>query len=190
MVFEEFPKMARLFRECVITEKIDGTNAQILIEEAAIASDAPFLDTIDGMRIAAGSRTRYVTPGDDNYGFARWVQDHARELVRLGPGRHFGEWWGNGINRGYSLDHKRFSLFNTARWGAERPSCCSAVPVLYEGPFTTDVVRDVLEQLKEEGSKASPGFTKPEGVVVFHKAANQCFKVTLENDGLPKSLIK
>ena len=31
--FIEFPKMARLSRECVITEKIDGTNAQIFIEE-------------------------------------------------------------------------------------------------------------------------------------------------------------
>lgn len=29
--FQEFPKMARLSRECVITEKIDGTNAQILV---------------------------------------------------------------------------------------------------------------------------------------------------------------
>lgn len=190
MMFEEFPKMARLFRECVITEKIDGTNAQILIEEVAIASEAPFLDTIDGLRIAAGSRTRYITPEDDNYGFARWVKDNARELIKLGPGRHFGEWWGKGVNRGYNLSRKEFSLFNTHRWSEWRPECCSLVPVLYEGPFTTDVVRDVLDQLKSEGSKASPGFMKPEGVVVFHKAANLCFKVTIDNDGLPKSLVK
>lgn len=31
--FEGFPKMARLSREVVITEKIDGTNAQVLIVE-------------------------------------------------------------------------------------------------------------------------------------------------------------
>jgi hypothetical protein len=31
MVFESFPRMARLSRECVISEKIDGTNAQIAI---------------------------------------------------------------------------------------------------------------------------------------------------------------
>jgi hypothetical protein len=42
--FAEFPKMARLSRECIITEKIDGTNAQILITEEG--------------EIYAGSRTR------------------------------------------------------------------------------------------------------------------------------------
>lgn len=29
--FAEFPKIARLSRECVITEKIDGTNAQVVV---------------------------------------------------------------------------------------------------------------------------------------------------------------
>jgi len=29
--FREFPKMARLSRECVITEKLDGTNGQVCI---------------------------------------------------------------------------------------------------------------------------------------------------------------
>lgn len=31
--FKPFPKMPRLSRECIITEKIDGTNASILITE-------------------------------------------------------------------------------------------------------------------------------------------------------------
>jgi hypothetical protein len=33
--FREFSKMARLSREIIITEKIDGTNAQIFIGEDA-----------------------------------------------------------------------------------------------------------------------------------------------------------
>ena len=32
-LFSQFPKMARLSREIVITEKIDGTNAQVLITD-------------------------------------------------------------------------------------------------------------------------------------------------------------
>ena len=32
MNFIEFPKMARLSREAIITEKIDGTNASIFIQ--------------------------------------------------------------------------------------------------------------------------------------------------------------
>jgi hypothetical protein len=31
MEFTEFPKMARLSRDVIITEKIDGTNAQVFI---------------------------------------------------------------------------------------------------------------------------------------------------------------
>lgn len=166
--FEEFPKIARLNRECIITEKIDGTNGQILISD-------------DG-EITAASRSRIITPGDDNFGFATWVADNADQLRELGPGRHFGEWWGSGIQRKYGQDTKRFSLFNSARWGEIRPSCCGVVPVLFKGLFSTTVVEDCLAKLREHGSVAAPGFMKPEGIVVWHIAAQTGFKVTLEKD--------
>lgn len=186
--FFEFPKMARLSRLCIITEKIDGTNAQICIGE-------------DGS-IRAGSRTRWITPEDDNYGFAAWVEKNLDELRTLGPGRHFGEWWGQGIQRNYGIPEKRFSLFNTSRWalhGTEPkkiptadprivktqdvlPPCCGLVPVLYEGMFSTNEVEAALLGLRDFGSCAAPGFMKPEGVVVFHVAGNVGFKKTLEKD--------
>lgn len=75
--FVEFPKMARLSREIIITEKIDGTNACVFVGE-------------DG-KIKAGSRTRWITPQDDNFGFAAWVEQNADTLRELGPGRHFGD---------------------------------------------------------------------------------------------------
>ena len=31
--FQEWPKMGRYFRDIIVTEKIDGTNAQVLITE-------------------------------------------------------------------------------------------------------------------------------------------------------------
>ena len=74
--------MARLSRECVISEKIDGINAQILITESG--------------GIFAGSRTRWITPEDDNFGFAAWVEENKEELIKLGVGRHFGEFYGRG----------------------------------------------------------------------------------------------
>mgnify|MGYP003564223801 FL=1 len=67
MEFETFPKINRLKRECVITEKLDGTNAQIAITE-------------DGVMFV-GSRNRWITPEDDNYGFARWARDNHEELL-------------------------------------------------------------------------------------------------------------
>ena len=174
MDFQEFPKMARLSREIIITEKIDGTNAQICISE-------------DGL-IQAGSRTRWITPQDDNYGFAKWVEANRDELLLLGPGRHFGEWWGAGIQRRYGLTEKRFSLFNVDRWGVERPACCNVVPTLYRGNFDTNAIEDALSGLRTLGSMAALGFMNPEGVVVFHLAGRVGFKKTLHKDELPKAL--
>ena len=101
MEFIAFPKIARLRRDCVITEKLDGTNAQIVIQ--------------DGEIVAVGSRSRWITPGKDtdNYGFAGWVEQNRAELLGLGDGTHFGEWWGSGIQRNYGLTEKRFSLPST-----------------------------------------------------------------------------
>lgn len=176
MDFLEFPKMPRLSREIIVTEKIDGTNAQI-----AFADDGEMF---------VGSRSRWITPEADNHGFARWARENENELRKLGPGRHFGEWWGAGIQRGYGLQkgEKRFSLFNVNRWAGERPACCGVVPTLYRGDFSTTAVEGALALLRLQGSVASPGFMKPEGVVVFHLAGNFGFKKTLEKDEMPKSI--
>ena len=174
--FIEFPKIARLLRPCVITEKIDGTNAGITITE-----DGQFL---------CGSRTRWITPDDDNYGFARWAHEHKDELMQLGVGSHFGEWWGQGIQRKYGLEERRWSLFNVARWGILRPACCHVVPVLYSGVFDTDAVRNALAYIERVGSAAAPGFDKPEGVIIYHTAAKLYFKKTLWKDEEWKGKIK
>ena len=98
-------------------------------------------------------------------------------------------------------------MFNTIRWtlhGTEPqrivtqdpriekyqgvlPECCGLVPVLFKGMFSTQVVDEVIETLKTSGSLASPGFMKPEGVVIFHTAANMAFKKTIEKDEEHKS---
>ena len=175
MDFIEFDKIARLSRNCVVTEKNDGTNASIVITE-----DGEFL---------TGSRTRWITPTDDNYGFAKWAAANKEELLKLGPGSHYGEWWGLGIQRNYGLKEKRFSLFNTARWSdaAVRPACCSVVPVLYSGLFSTILICEALGNLAQYGSIAAPGFMKPEGIVIWHEAARMYFKKTIEKDDAPKS---
>ena len=202
--------MARLSRECVITEKIDGTNASILILPLKDSDPTPAkaLSISGGLAVLAGSRTRWITPDDDNFGFAAWVKDHLGELRGLGPGHHFGEWWGSGIQRGYGLTkgEKRFSLFNTFRWCLHDqepleiatadpritkrqeplPICCGLVPELRRGTFSTTMCESALHELRERGSLASPGFMKPEGIVCFHVAAGVGFKKTLEKDEQPK----
>lgn len=168
--FRPFTKIPRWNRDVLVTEKIDGTNAQIIVNDT-------------GDDLCAASRTRLITPGvADNFGFAAWVMDNKAELLKLGPGHHFGEWYGYGIQRGYGLANRRFALFNVTRWSEERPSCCDVVPVLWAGlmqDFSPDVV---LGALKLSGSRAAPGFMSPEGIIVLHKASNQLFKMTLERD--------
>lgn len=183
----QWPKISRLNREIVVTEKIDGTNAQVIVDDS-------------GTKVAAASRKRLITPDDDNYGFARWVDENAAELVKLGPGRHFGEWWGQGVQRGYNMKRKVFSLFNVGRWTSEfninwsrsiqeggSTGClevfpCDVVPILYKGPMSTDMVNSFQMWLSMFGSQAAPGFNDPEGVVVWHSANGAMFKVTIKGD--------
>jgi hypothetical protein len=174
--FVPFPKLPRLARGIIITEKIDGTNASIYISD-------------DSQTVLAGSRTRWVTVGDDNFGFAGWVEANRAELLKLGPGHHFGEWWGIGIQRGYGIFERRFSLFNVKRWGGDesgRPACCHVVPVLGRFDMNTMTVDQCLADLEKNGSSAAPGFMKPEGIVIYHQAANMMFKRTIEKDASGK----
>jgi hypothetical protein len=189
--FKTFNKIARLSRDIVITEKIDGTNGLVYIDE--------------NNNIFAGSRNRWLDEHTDNHGFYHWVMDEKEELLKLSKGYHYGEFWGNGIQRGYDLPkgEKRFSLFNVSRWcmwneepklisidpktkvvkyQEKLPQCCYLVPILYIGLFDTIVIDGALTTLKFYGSKASPGFLKPEGIVIYHKQGNVYFKKTIEND--------
>jgi hypothetical protein len=201
--YKEFQKIPRLKRDMVISEKIDGTNSRVVIVkedevlqsyDSSLETEANFiidycLARKDSFCMFAGSKSRWIKPGkdSDNHGFASWVKLHAEELFNLGEGTHFGEYYGQSIQRTYGLDHKRFALFNTHRWKLEPvPPCCSVVPVLYQGKFDTNKIDEVLNELKEKGSVAVPGFMKPEGVVIYLVASRQLYKCTIDNDDEPK----
>jgi hypothetical protein len=137
--------------------------------------------------LAVGLAT--LRPDADNFGFFAWVREHAVELAGLGEGRHYGEWYGKGIQRGYDLDEKRFMLFNSDRWANDdvRPKCCEVATVLVQSAVNlTDEVDIALENLREFGSAHVEGYDRPEGIVIYHTAARQYFKVLLEGDEIPK----
>lgn len=175
--FVEFPKIYRLGGPIIVTEKIDGTNACIIIE---------------GNEIAAQSRTMLITPENDNFGFARWVRDNKDMLIEiLGEGRHFGEWHGKGIQRGYGIAMKRFALFNTTRWNREEVESKShgtvtVVPVLYTGEFDTEAFKLILESMRTGGSVMYPGFMRPEGIAIYDTRSGTGYKKTLERDDTGK----
>lgn len=196
--FQAWPKTPRYNREVIISEKIDGTNAAIIIEptEHPVPSEDG-IAVVEGLEVGAQSRKRLLQVGADNFGFAAWVQRNAKELVAaLGPGRHFGEWWGAGIQRGYAQPKgvKHFSLFNVSRYADVNlefadGSQVRPVPVLYQGLLSDEVLDMVDLGLRTEGSQAAPGYTNPEGFIIFHSASLQVYKVLLEGDDTHKGAL-
>jgi hypothetical protein len=186
--FKEFDKIPRLNREVTITEKIDGTNACVVVVDEPITYrwwQFPKTEATE-RRVYAQSRNRLLTPDNDNAGFCKWVESHSEELKNLGPGYHYGEWWGLGIGRKYGMKEKVFNLFNVYRWnvgtggGDVPPACCRVVPVI---PFhKLEDVSLALGWLKAYGSAAAPSFMDPEGICIWHDAAKHYFKVTIKGD--------
>lgn len=162
--FEAWPKTRRFEKACIVfTEKIDGTNAQIYIKDGVMK---------------VGSRNRWITREDDNFGFANWAYDNQEELIEfLGEGRHFGEWWGQGIQRRYDMDRKVFSLFNTSRWkfiqeNPDQQFICDVVPFIIR---SLDYDKEELDEyfLTKSLAAAKYGveYTNPEGYM-FYTADN------------------
>jgi hypothetical protein len=177
--FVGFPKISRLNRDIVITEKIDGTNAAIGIAEVDVPVASPFDDCGEKrLCVYAQSRTRILTPENDNFGFAAWVEKYRAELgACLGPGLHFGEWWGAGIQRSYGKLGKWFSLLNVERWRVIGAGVSDAildlqdlginidvVPVLYRGPwcnvlgFTDPETGEFLDEPGNPRERYAPNF--------------------------------
>ncbi len=202
--FQEWPKIPRYRRECAVTEKLDGTSSCIVWAPANTEHDEDqniiaTRDLIDQHGSLVGphhlltqSRQRFIVPGrirakSDNYSFAQWCDDRTDDLMRLGPGYHYGEFWGFGIQRGYGMAEKHFSLFNVSRWGEgkqERPACCDVVPLL--GYVLPSQIEEQLERLRVGGSLAAPGYQRPEGIVVWHSQSKSYFKILIEGDDVPK----
>lgn len=191
MEFQSFHKVYRLNRDFVVTEKLDGTNASVYWSTTERDEDLA-LGEFDGRWLYAASRTHWITPGADNRGFAGWVRDHAEDLAGLGPGRHFGEWFGNGINRGYGLAVKRFALFDQ-KWADPwlRPECCTVVPELARiNGYELHAIEGLLENLRAHGSVMVPGFPHAEGVVIEHTQVPIRLKALCHGDDSPKSVQK
>ena len=212
--FREFPKIARLYKgNIVITEKIDGTNGQVYVVRRdlpdALVTVAVDADSATGTEAAtysvfAGSRSRWLSRGKgDNFAFAHWVAENAYALATgLGEGRHFGEWWGRGIQRGYNQASRHFSLFNVGRWftpggpgqmlddDGNLPDPIppvpglSTVPIVYYGPWfgrPADPVSEAMRRLQYSGSTFDSR-TPAEGVMVFHEASGLYLKAPFDEN--------
>src|SRR5882762_10774140 len=198
VAFQKWPKISRWNSPVVITEKIDGSNAAVVIENLHDHGTSPHGSLVTVMydsewwAVYAQSRNRYLQVHDDNFGFAEWVDFNAAELVEiLGSGRHYGEWWGSGIQRAYGLKNgeRNFSLFDSVRWRDDlRPDSdltevvgLRRTPIILETKdFDPGHVNWAVDVLHEFGSLACNGFRRPEGVVVHFEHNQASFKAFCE----------
>jgi len=193
LAFESFPKIDRYTNETfTITEKIDGTNACISFSVSGEEGTFSHIATM-----TCQSRNRIIKPGDDNAGFAAWAHENMAELFAIfGPGRHYGEWWGKGIQRGYGAIGKHFSPFNTKAWPNERPMeevggvPVKGVPVLSINSLDhlSDGVWSAWYQLEHQGSAAMPGYMNPEGCMIYLHRLGRYLKAPL--DPTPKGQVE
>lgn len=171
----EWPRPAEFHAPFLVSEKIDGTHAALdltRIDAATAVPDGAITVTTGGERwmLRAASRLRWLTAERDNFGFRAWACEHAAALTRLGPGLHRGEWYGQGIQRGYALTERRWALFDAERWSAPPPGVpevVEVVPVLARvpGPRLTEAVETASRTLKGTGSLAVFG-QRAEGLVI------------------------
>lgn len=175
--FQKFPKIPRINGKCMITEKIDGTNAQIVFNE-------------NGDMIV-GSKNRVITPNNDNFNFAEWAYTYKTFLFEfLGQGRWYGEWAGQGIQRNYGLDHKRFYLFNPRGFTNNEEDDSKkhinnelynigldVVPILYNKEYTFNCINDTMENLR--GHSKINNYHNPEGIII--QIGKSYFKNTFDN---------
>jgi len=170
--FKAWPKIERIKGAPIvtITEKIDGTNSCVIIQ--------------DGKLVGVQSRTRMIKPGDDNFGFAFWVYDNEEELSRiLGDGYHYGEWYGEGIQKNpHKITGRRFALFNVGRQYPEGFDTTElpvkTVPHLYTGPWYETVVENHMNAVRfvaeDEGYE-------PEGIIVYWHQTRSYSKATFRS---------
>lgn len=165
-IFRPWPKIPREKGNMItITEKIDGTNACIIIEQ----------DKIIGIQ----SRNRLIDPTNDNMGFANWVTQNETELLGLGGGYHYGEWAGPGVQKNpHNLEQKTFFLFNTFRPAETLPAIVSQVPILYSGPDLPQARDEAMENLWVSAQER--GY-KPEGIIIYIHSTRSYVKRTFEN---------
>ena len=217
--FKSWGSTPRFHKGLHITEKIDGTNAGVSVQgfskgiyhefSGDVPGDAKVVYGTDcDYLVRAQSRKRIITPDNDNFGFAKWVWENADGLANLlGYGYHYGEWYGEGIQKNpLAVQGRRWALFNTWHWGrkenldrlvdADIPGL-TLVPVLHDeqrdGPADYKTIPNLLVDL-EWGSKADGYMTLPnahkmdfhvegpEGIIVWQRETQQRYKILLRED--------
>lgn len=159
----------------MVTEKIDGVPAILVIEEGpgGRARDA-FLDG----------------PAMEIPEVAYWYEQVRRSLPRrIAPGVYDAVWVG-AEGRDYGIEEPVLVILDPTGYDPDDPRKYDGIeglrhaPVLYYGPVKPengqDPVEEALRRLKFAGSALSPGYKRPAGVIVTMLESGVNFSVDLD----------
>lgn len=190
--FKGWGSTTRENKNKTITEKLDGTNACIVAQDG---------------KVTAQSRKRIITPDDDNFGFAKWVYDNAGALLdTLGYGYHYGEWFGEGIQKNpLGIEGKRFALFHATKYTEDngyelnKVDGLETVPLLHHGQCDLFTIPQIMTDLDSYGSKVKGAklvaqgydfqqdeYAAAEGIIIWNNETKTRTKMLLENDAFHK----
>lgn len=222
--FRKWSSTPRWHKGLRVYEKIDGTNGCVIVQRVGLTDlgmvpkDAvAVLDDSQefGYWVRAQSRSRIITPGNDNFGFAKWVHDNSWALAHvLDQGYHYGEWFGEGIQKNpLGIEGRRFYLFHAWYWARPENALklsqsgvtgLGHVPVLHDpdthGEATWETIPAIMDDLAWYGTKVEGAvgvvsgyahepdtMARPEGIIVWHKDTQQKYKILLDNDSVHKN---
>lgn len=160
-----WPKTTRGYSKVTATEKINGANVAIHIEKFPFYVGNRGLHKTESIEqrycwnLSAQSRNRMAYIGEDTVGIANWVDQRIETLVDdLGEGIHYGE---------FVKKQDKVYLFNTGRWSDVEFTTAGLdiVPVLFEGEMYPGMVEELLDDLRNNGSRVMD--SPPEGICVF-----------------------
>ena len=176
---KEFKKFQKIKREEMLyvrcSQKINGTNCHVVF---------------DNGKWLAASKNRYLKKDSDHFGFYRFVEENYIELFNiLGPGTHYGEWCGKGIQNGEGLSNRHWVLFsqkyvnilNFTKKNILENHICYKAPIIIQGrpvDFRLKTVKEIENKALNFISRGSffsdcPAegiITQIEGESVFYKS--------------------
>lgn len=159
----------------MVTEKIDGTPAVLVIEEEPGGRQVH--SALEGRAAALDSTTD-------------WFYANQRKLIRLlAPGVYDAAWVG-AEGRDYGLEDPGLVILDPAGYDPNEPNKYDGIeglrhaPVLYYGPVKPengqDPIEEALRRLKFAGSALAPGYKHPAGVIVTMLESGVNFSVDLD----------
>lgn len=155
--------------------KLHGTNAGIRIVS---------------QRLFPQSRSRVLTPKEDNYGFAAWVLQHRDYFAELPNGTLYGEWFGQGIQSKVAASRVKGKHFAPFQFRFPNGTCVNEPQILMpllEMPLTCHPLPWLGDAFVVDFR--NPDLAKAEALMAQVEAVDPFIRDTFGIEGLGEGIV-